>query len=71
MVNEIYNFPLDLSHRRSAGLQTTRVLAPIPKHAMEWTPGFPTKVRVLAPIPKFVAFVYWLDEHVYTRYQLP
>ncbi|GLU10250.1 hypothetical protein SLE2022_270690 [Rubroshorea leprosula] len=28
---------------RSKGLQTTRVLAPIPKHAMEWTPGFPTK----------------------------
>ncbi|MED6121821.1 hypothetical protein PIB30_033744 [Stylosanthes scabra] len=28
---------------RSEGLQTTRVLAPIPKHAMEWTPGFPTK----------------------------
>ncbi|KAI4316285.1 hypothetical protein L6164_024280 [Bauhinia variegata] len=28
---------------RSEGLQTIRVLAPIPKHAMEWTPGFPTK----------------------------
>ncbi|KAM7257246.1 hypothetical protein ACFE04_012987 [Oxalis oulophora] len=28
---------------RSEGLQTTKVLAPIPKHAMEWTPGFPTK----------------------------
>ncbi|KAI3825990.1 hypothetical protein L1987_00029 [Smallanthus sonchifolius] len=28
---------------RSEGLQTVRVLAPIPKHAMEWTPGFPTK----------------------------
>ncbi|CAL0323131.1 unnamed protein product [Lupinus luteus] len=28
---------------RSEGLQTTRVLAPIPKHAMDWTPGFPTK----------------------------
>ncbi|KAF7817225.1 carbon catabolite repressor protein 4-like protein 6 isoform X1 [Senna tora] len=28
---------------RSDGLQTIRVLAPIPKHAMEWTPGFPTK----------------------------
>ncbi|KAJ1438254.1 Endonuclease/exonuclease/phosphatase superfamily [Sesbania bispinosa] len=28
---------------RSGGLQTTRVLAPIPKHAMERTPGFPTK----------------------------
>ncbi|XP_061356263.1 carbon catabolite repressor protein 4 homolog 6-like [Gastrolobium bilobum] len=28
---------------RSNGLQTTRVLAPIPRHAMEWTPGFPTK----------------------------
>nr|GEV43328.1 carbon catabolite repressor protein 4 homolog 6 [Tanacetum cinerariifolium] len=28
---------------RSEGLQTVRVLAPIPKQAMEWTPGFPTK----------------------------
>ncbi|XP_017983283.1 PREDICTED: carbon catabolite repressor protein 4 homolog 6 isoform X2 [Theobroma cacao] len=28
---------------RSEGLQTARVLAPIPKHAMQWTPGFPTK----------------------------
>ncbi|KAG4965404.1 hypothetical protein JHK85_040379 [Glycine max] len=28
---------------RSEGLQTTRVLAPISKHAMQWTPGFPTK----------------------------
>ncbi|PPD82632.1 hypothetical protein GOBAR_DD20434 [Gossypium barbadense] len=28
---------------RSEGLQTVRVLAPIPKHAMQWTPGFPTK----------------------------
>ncbi|XP_076941829.1 carbon catabolite repressor protein 4 homolog 6-like [Bidens hawaiensis] len=28
---------------RSEGLQTVRVLAPIPKHAMEWTPGYPTK----------------------------
>ncbi|KAM0053764.1 putative poly(A)-specific ribonuclease [Helianthus debilis subsp. tardiflorus] len=28
---------------RSEGLQTVRVLAPIPKKAMEWTPGFPTK----------------------------
>ncbi|KAL8265491.1 hypothetical protein R6Q59_023621 [Mikania micrantha] len=28
---------------RSEGLQTVRVLAPIPKRAMEWTPGFPTK----------------------------
>ncbi|BAT82304.1 hypothetical protein LR48_Vigan187s001400 [Vigna angularis] len=28
---------------RSEGLQTTRVLAPMAKHAMEWTPGFPTK----------------------------
>ncbi|XP_028802325.1 carbon catabolite repressor protein 4 homolog 6 isoform X2 [Neltuma alba] len=28
---------------RSDGLQTIRVLAPIPKHAMEFTPGFPTK----------------------------
>ncbi|XP_012076635.1 carbon catabolite repressor protein 4 homolog 6 isoform X2 [Jatropha curcas] len=27
----------------SEGLQTNRVLAPIPKHAMQWTPGFPTK----------------------------
>ncbi|XP_050203861.1 carbon catabolite repressor protein 4 homolog 6 isoform X2 [Mercurialis annua] len=27
----------------SEGLQTTRVLAPIPKHAMQWTPGFPTR----------------------------
>ncbi|XVE71636.1 hypothetical protein DITRI_Ditri10aG0167200 [Diplodiscus trichospermus] len=27
----------------SEGLQTVRVLAPIPKHAMQWTPGFPTK----------------------------
>ncbi|KAG8636291.1 hypothetical protein MANES_16G118500v8 [Manihot esculenta] len=27
----------------SEGLQTIRVLAPIPKHAMQWTPGFPTK----------------------------
>ncbi|TYH57839.1 hypothetical protein ES332_D08G116100v1 [Gossypium tomentosum] len=29
---------------RSEGLQTVRVLAPIPKHAMQSTPGFPTKV---------------------------
>ncbi|KAI3737908.1 hypothetical protein L2E82_27923 [Cichorium intybus] len=28
---------------RSEGLQTVRVLAPIPKQAMQWTPGFPTK----------------------------
>lgn len=28
---------------RSEGLQTSRVLAPIPKHAMQWTRGFPTK----------------------------
>ncbi|XP_063935531.1 carbon catabolite repressor protein 4 homolog 6 isoform X3 [Daucus carota subsp. sativus] len=28
---------------RSEGLQTVRVLAPIPKHAMQWTNGFPTK----------------------------
>ncbi|XP_015571733.2 carbon catabolite repressor protein 4 homolog 6 isoform X2 [Ricinus communis] len=28
---------------KSEGLQTIRVLAPIPKHAMQWTPGFPTK----------------------------
>ncbi|CAJ1972106.1 unnamed protein product, partial [Sphenostylis stenocarpa] len=28
---------------RSEGLQTTRVLAPMSKDAMEWTPGFPTK----------------------------
>ncbi|XP_071717761.1 carbon catabolite repressor protein 4 homolog 6 [Rutidosis leptorrhynchoides] len=28
---------------RSKGLQTARVLAPIPKQAMQWTPGFPTK----------------------------
>ncbi|KAJ0030628.1 hypothetical protein Pint_12708 [Pistacia integerrima] len=28
---------------RSSGIQTVRVLAPIPKHAMQWTPGFPTK----------------------------
>ncbi|CAH2073064.1 unnamed protein product [Thlaspi arvense] len=27
---------------RSEGLQTVRVLAPIPKEAMQWTPGFPT-----------------------------
>ncbi|KAL0736111.1 hypothetical protein Bca4012_012321 [Brassica carinata] len=27
---------------RSEGLQTVRVLAPIPKQAMQWTPGFPT-----------------------------
>ncbi|XP_065849532.1 carbon catabolite repressor protein 4 homolog 6 isoform X2 [Euphorbia lathyris] len=27
----------------SEGLQTVRVLAPIPKLAMQWTPGFPTK----------------------------
>uniref|UniRef100_A0A2P2LGG6 Uncharacterized protein MANES_16G118500 n=1 Tax=Rhizophora mucronata TaxID=61149 RepID=A0A2P2LGG6_RHIMU len=27
----------------SEGLQTVRVLAPLPKHAMQWTPGFPTK----------------------------
>ncbi|KAM7459447.1 hypothetical protein LguiA_036441 [Lonicera macranthoides] len=27
----------------SQGLQTVRVLAPIPTHAMQWTPGFPTK----------------------------
>ncbi|XP_027940118.1 carbon catabolite repressor protein 4 homolog 6 isoform X1 [Vigna unguiculata] len=31
---------------RSEGLQTTRVLAPMAKHAMEWTPGFPTKLDV-------------------------
>lgn len=28
---------------RSEGLQASRVLAPIPKHAMLWTKGFPTK----------------------------
>ncbi|KAK1394721.1 carbon catabolite repressor protein 4-like [Heracleum sosnowskyi] len=28
---------------RSEGLQTVRVLAPLPKHAMQWTDGFPTK----------------------------
>ncbi|GMH11887.1 hypothetical protein Nepgr_013728 [Nepenthes gracilis] len=28
---------------RSEGLQTVRVLAPMAKHAMQWTPGFPTK----------------------------
>ncbi|KAG2700050.1 hypothetical protein I3760_07G215500 [Carya illinoinensis] len=28
---------------RSEGLQTVRALAPIPNHAMQWTPGFPTK----------------------------
>ncbi|KAL3498287.1 hypothetical protein ACH5RR_041019 [Cinchona calisaya] len=28
---------------RSEGLQTSKVLAPIPKHAMQWTRGFPTK----------------------------
>lgn len=28
---------------RSEGLQTVRVLAPIPKHAMQWTAGYPTK----------------------------
>lgn len=27
----------------SEGLQTVRVLAPIPKHAMQWTAGYPTK----------------------------
>ncbi|KAE9459158.1 hypothetical protein C3L33_08937, partial [Rhododendron williamsianum] len=36
--------PLVTSYnRRSEGLQTVGVLAPIPKHAMQWTPGFPTK----------------------------
>lgn len=33
--------------RRSEGLQTARVLAPIPKHAMLWAKGFPTKVQEL------------------------
>ncbi|KAL4560201.1 hypothetical protein LXL04_032350 [Taraxacum kok-saghyz] len=28
---------------RSEGVETVRVLAPIPKQAMQWTPGFPTK----------------------------
>ncbi|CAA3006599.1 Hypothetical predicted protein [Olea europaea subsp. europaea] len=28
---------------RSEGLQTAKVLAPIPKHVMQWTQGFPTK----------------------------
>ncbi|GAB4854138.1 hypothetical protein Ancab_022722 [Ancistrocladus abbreviatus] len=28
---------------QSEGVQTVRVLAPIPKDAMQWTPGFPTK----------------------------
>lgn len=28
---------------RSEGLRTVRVLAPMPVHAMKWTPGFPTK----------------------------
>lgn len=28
---------------RSEGLQTVRVLAPLPKDAMQWTSGFPTK----------------------------
>ncbi|CAN8299248.1 unnamed protein product [Cochlearia groenlandica] len=27
---------------RSEGLETVRVLSPIPKQAMQWTPGFPT-----------------------------
>ncbi|XP_010541622.1 PREDICTED: carbon catabolite repressor protein 4 homolog 6 isoform X2 [Tarenaya hassleriana] len=27
---------------RSQGLETVRVLAPMPKQAMQWTPGFPT-----------------------------
>lgn len=31
---------------RSEGLQTTRVLAPIPKRVMESTQGYPTKVRI-------------------------
>lgn len=31
-------------YRRSEGLQTAKVLAPIPKHAMKWARGFPTKV---------------------------
>ncbi|KAI8547231.1 hypothetical protein RHMOL_Rhmol07G0179100 [Rhododendron molle] len=40
--------PLVTSYnRRSEGLQTVGVLAPIPKHAMQWTPGFPTKGRVI------------------------
>lgn len=30
--------------RRSEGLQTVRVLAPIPKNAMQFVRGFPTKV---------------------------
>ncbi|KAL9260324.1 Carbon catabolite repressor protein 4 homolog 6-like protein [Drosera capensis] len=28
---------------RSEGLRTVKVLAPMPVHAMKWTPGFPTK----------------------------
>lgn len=35
---------INLVSRHSEGLQTTRVLAPIPKQAMQWTTGFPTKV---------------------------
>lgn len=38
--------------RRSEGLQTVRVLAPIPKQAMQWTPGFPTPVQSLCMIFK-------------------
>lgn len=35
---------LFMMFRRSEGVQAARVLAPIPKHAMLWTKGFPTKV---------------------------
>lgn len=34
--------------RHSKGLQTIGVLAPIPRDAMKWTPGFPTRVKYLS-----------------------
>lgn len=45
MLQRQYNIIfLFIIFRRSEGLQAARVLAPIPKHAMLWTKGFPTKV---------------------------
>ncbi|TXG62111.1 hypothetical protein EZV62_013474 [Acer yangbiense] len=53
----------------SEGLQTVRVLAPIPKHAMQWTPGFPTKVKKnrCSKIPKCYRnydILKWGSDHI-------
>lgn len=57
-------FICGLGARRSEGLQTVRVLAPIPKQAMQWTPGFPTPVKSLCMILKIykllTTYIDWL-----------